>query len=275
MVAFICSVMCMAAPQPHAFKLGLVTDIHHADVGARGTRHYRDSMAKLHEAMAAFKNQSVDGVIELGDAVDCANSHEIDKEKQYVGEVFTELRSIRKPVWGVLGNHCLQLLSKKEFLSAAGLKRPFYSFTRGRWHFVVLDADYRKDGTPYERGNFEWTDCDVPQNERDWLKRDLEQFRSKKVVVFVHQRLDGAAGDSYSANSCALVREVLERAGNVVAVFQGHDHKGDMKEIGGIKYVTLCGLIEEAYPSNAYSVLELRKDGSWSLKGFGRNQSVN
>jgi alkaline phosphatase len=232
-------------------------------------------MLKLQGAMASFKEQGVDGVIELGDAIDSANSHETDKQRKYVSEVFSELRSMGKPVWAVFGNHCLQVLSKKEFMASSGLKRPYYSFTRGRWHFVALDACYKKDGTPYERGNFEWTDCDIPQKELDWLKRDLAQFHSKKTVVFVHQRLDGAPGDAYSVHSSAAVREVLEKAGNVVAVFQGHDHKGDMKVIGGIKYVTLCGLIEDAYPENAYSVLELRKDGTWSLKGFGRNQSVN
>jgi len=268
--------LCLTAHKPPvAFRLGLVTDIHHADVGVRGTRHYRDSLVKLREAMAVFKEQAVDGVIELGDSIDSANSHETDKQKKYVSEVFSELRSIGKPVWGVLGNHCLQVLSKKEFMASSGLKRPYYSFTRGRWHFVALDACYRSDGVPYGRGNYEWTDCDIPQKQIDWLKRDLALFRTKKVIVFVHQRLDGAPGDVLSVRSSAAVREVLEKAGNVVAVFQGHDHKGGTKEIGGIKYITLCGLVEEAYPSNAYSILELRRDGKWSLYGYGRSSSLN
>lgn len=275
MVALVCSVLFIAAPRPQAFKLGLVSDIHHADVGVRATRHYKDSMAKLRDAMSVFAKVYVDGVMELGDCIDSANSHETDKQKQYISDVFGELRSIQKPVWGVLGNHCLQLLSKKEFLAAAGLKRPYYSFTRGRWHVVVLDACYRKDGTPYERGNYEWTDCDVPWQELDWLKHDLAQFHRKKTVIFVHQRIDGAPGDAFSANSSTEVRATLEKAGNVAAVFQGHDHRGDFKEINGIKYVTLSGLIENEYPANAFSVLELSDKGEIKLLGYGSQKSYD
>lgn len=275
MVALICSVLCLAAPSTRALTFGLVSDIHHADVRVRGTRFYRHSMAKLREATAFFRERNVDGVFELGDCIDSANCREVERQKRYVAEVFAELRSVGKPVYAVLGNHCLQVLTKREFLEAAGLPRAHYSFTQGSWHFVVLDACHRRDGTPYGRGNFVWSDSEVPPAQLAWLRRDLERHRRLRTVVFVHQKLDGGPGDPLSVASSAAVRAVLERAGNVAAVFQGHDHWGGVKEINGIKYVTLAALVEGPYPSTAYSLLELRPDGSWSLFGYGRSPTVD
>ena len=74
-----------------------------------------------------------------------------------------------------------------------------------------------------------------PAEEVDWLTADLKAT-DKKVVVFAHQRLDVA--NDYGVKNAAEVRKVLEGSGKVLAVFQGHSHKNDYKEIGGIHYCT-------------------------------------
>ena len=55
-------------------KIGLVTDLHHADKDARGTRFYRESLGKLEEAHQAFAEESTDLAVELGDFIDSAQS---------------------------------------------------------------------------------------------------------------------------------------------------------------------------------------------------------
>ena len=59
-----------AAETPHAaprLRVALVTDLHHADRPAAGTRFYRDSLAKFAEAAEQFKKLKTDFLVCLGD----------------------------------------------------------------------------------------------------------------------------------------------------------------------------------------------------------------
>lgn len=100
----------------------------------------------------------------------------------------------------------------------------------------------------------------------DWLKDDLKGT-DKKVVVFAHQRLD--VTNDYGIKNAAEVRKVLEGSGKVLAVFQGHSHKNDYKEIGGIHYCTLFAMIEgSGAENNGFSTVRVRTDGTMSVTGF-------
>jgi alkaline phosphatase len=60
----------------------------------------------------------------------------------------------------------------------------------------------------------------------------------------------------------------------VQAVFQGHSHKNDYREIAGIHYCTLRAMVEGSGPENSgASVLTLRPDGSLVLNGFRQQTS--
>ena len=59
-------------------RVGLVTDLHYADKPAAGSRHYRETLAKLEEAAVEFEASRVDHVIELGDFIDAADSVEAE-----------------------------------------------------------------------------------------------------------------------------------------------------------------------------------------------------
>jgi alkaline phosphatase len=197
-------------------RFGLVTDLHYADKPPAGTRHYRESLPKLAEAADRFGKEKPAFVAELGDLIDAADS--VEAEQRYLKRIDREFAAISKDRHYVLGNHCVDTLRKGEFLDAVGQKESYYSFDRGEVHFVVLDACFRSDGTPYGRKNFKWTDANVPAAELDWLKADLKGT-DKKVVVFAHQRLDVAS--DYGVKNAPAVRKVLEGSGKVLAVFQG------------------------------------------------------
>ena len=67
------------------------------------------------------------------------------------------------------------------------------------------------------------------------------------------------------------MRAVLEKSRNVLAVFQGHAHRNDYQQIGGIHYTTLAALVEgSGAENNAYCILDLLADGSLRLTGFRR-----
>lgn len=53
-----------------------------------------------------------------------------------VGEVFSKISA---PKHYVLGNPCIDMLTKDEFLVGVGKRESFYSFDVQGGHFVVLD----------------------------------------------------------------------------------------------------------------------------------------
>jgi len=253
-----------AEEQPRKVRVGIVTDLHHADKPPNGTRHYRDTLAKLAEASKQFTTDRPDFVVELGDFIDAAET--VDAELAYlkqVGEVFSRLPA---PKHYVLGNHCVDMLTKDEFLAGVGKRESFYSFDVQGVHFVVLDSCFRSDGKPYGRKNSTWNDANIPDQELDWLRTDL-RATDKSVIVFAHQRLDDAG--QHAVKNAAEVRRVLESSGKVAAVFQGHSHKNDHQAISGIHYCTLVAMVEGAGPeSNGYSLIEVLQDDTIRVTGF-------
>jgi len=267
-VAVACEPETTPAPDPMpVVRVGMMTDLHHADKDAAGSRHYRQTLGKLSEAAEYFATNRPDVLVELGDFIDAADS--VETELKYLATINRPFSEITSDRHYVLGNHCVDTLTKQEFLAGVQRERSYYSFDRSGIHFVVLDSCFRSDGVPYGRRNFQWTDPNIPAEELEWLKADL-QANDNPVVVFAHQRLDVA--DNHGVKNAAQVRQVLEGCGKVTAVFQGHSHKNDLRSVGGIFYCTLVAMIEgSGKENNGYSMMEVAHDGSITLKGF-RNQ---
>lgn len=250
-------------------RVGLVTDLHYADKPPAGTRHYRESLAKLAEAAERFGKDGPAFVVELGDLIDAADS--VETEQTYLRRVNKEFAAISEARHYVLGNHCVDMLTKAEFLGGVGREKSYYSFDVGGVHFVVLDACYRGDGTPYGRKNSKWNDANVPAAELDWLKEDLKATGGR-VVVFVHQRLDVA--NDYGVKNAPAVRQVLEGSGKVLAVFQGHSHRNDYREVAGVHYCTLVAMVEGSGADNSgYSTVDIRPDGTITVAGFRKQKA--
>jgi 3',5'-cyclic AMP phosphodiesterase CpdA len=249
---------------PRRVRIGLITDLHYADKPANGTRHYRDTPAKLAEAVKQFNADRPDFVVEQGDLIDAAAT--VETELGYLREISRVFDTYVGPKHYVLGNHCVDMLTKDEFLGGVGRKESFYSFDVGETHFIVLDACFRTDGKPYGRKSSAWNDANIPPAELDWLQSDL-QAADKPTIVFAHQRLDN--GGAHAVKNAAAVRQVFEASGRVRAVFQGHSHKNDHQEIAGIHYTTLVAMVEGPNPeSNGYSFLDILANGTLRLTGF-------
>ena len=95
-------------------RVGLITDLHHADKPPAGTRHYRETLGKLAEAATQFEKDKVNFVVELGDLIDAADS--VETEQRYLKTINREFSAISKDRHYVLGNHCVDTLTKAEFL---------------------------------------------------------------------------------------------------------------------------------------------------------------
>jgi predicted phosphodiesterase len=252
-------------------RVGLVTDMHYADKASAGTRYYRQSLEKLETAAEQFQQADLTFAVELGDLIDSVKT--VDLDLSYLKTIDGQFSTICQDRHYVLGNHCVETLTKEEFLNAVAQERPYYSFDRGGTHFIVLDSCYRSDGVPYGRNNSQWTDANIPAAELEWLKADLAASDTP-VVVFAHQRLD--VSNNHGVKNNATVRQILEASGRVQAVFQGHSHQNDLKEIGSIHYCTLVAMVEgEGAENSGYSVLEIKPDGTLILSGFCKQMSRN
>lgn len=258
------SLLADSPPSTGGVQIGLITDLHYADKPHRGTRYYRETLTKLAEAGEQFRKDKPDFVVELGDLIDSADS--LEHELRNLKRINQDFSAISKDRHYVLGNHCVETLTKAEFLEVAEQKQSYYSFDREGFHFVVLDACFRSDGKPYGRKNSHWTDANIPPAEVEWLQADLQKG-DKPTIVFAHQRLD--VTNRHGVKNALEIRKVLEQSGRVLAVFQGHSHRNDYHDINGIHYCTLVAMIEgSGAENNGYSLLSLKPGGPLQLQGF-------
>lgn len=254
-----------------ALRIGLITDLHHADKPAAGSRFYRETIPKLNSAAEEFQQTGLDFIVELGDLIDAAER--VETELSYLRTINREFSKLSPDRHYVLGNHCVDTLTKTEFLHEVGQKESYYSFDRAGFHFVVLDACFRDDGVPYGRKNSKWNDANIPPTELEWLREDLKSTKLP-TIVFAHQRLDVTT--DHGVKNCVEVRNILNDSGRVLAVFQGHSHKNDVKDIDGIHYCTLVAMVEGSGLENSgASVLELHDDGTIHVTGFRKQKSYD
>lgn len=253
-------------------RFGVLTDAHYAGYESRGTRHYRESLGKMRECVGRMNEEKVAFLVELGDFNDGSGKPAEDDALRYLAGIEAEFARFNGPRYHALGNHNTDVLSKPQVLGRienTGIEpaRSFYSFDHGGLHFMVLDPNFRTDGAAYDRGDYQWTDANIPTGQIDWLSEDLAAAR-KPTIVFLHQLLDGE-GAVY-VNNAAAVRKVLEASGNTLAVFQGHHHSGGYSHVGGIHYVTLRAMVEGSGPeNNAYAIVDVRP-GRIVVEGYRR-----
>jgi len=252
-------------------QVGLMTDLHYADKEPTKTRFYREALAKLDEAVEVMNRENPALVIELGDFIDQADS--VEKEIEWLKTMESHFAKLSMPRHYVLGNHCVGTLTKTEFAQHTKTAGGHAAFESGGVCFLILDACFREDGTPYERKNFNWQDANLPKTELAWLESELSKA-SGPVIVLAHQRLD--LDKAHAVRNAAEVRALLEKSGKVLAVFQGHSHKNDYQQIAGIHYTTLVAMVEgSGAENNGYTMLDVMPDTSLRLNGFRKQVNRN
>ena len=243
-----------------------MTDLHYGDKESTKTRFYREALSKLDEAVDYFNREKPDVVVELGDFIDQADS--VDQETGWLQTMEQHYAKLTMPRHYVLGNHCVGTLTKQEFAQHTKAPGGHESFELNGITFLIPDACFREDGTPYQRKNFHWQDSNLPKDELAWLDGELNKA-SGHVIVLAHQRLDN--DPAHAVRNAAAIRELLEKSKKVLAVFQGHSHKNDYQQIAGIHYTTLVAMIEgSGAENNGYSMLDVMSDGSLRLQGKRR-----
>jgi alkaline phosphatase len=230
-------------------RFGIITDIHHTNKPDTTSRTYSAALDKM-EHFVKVMNRKADFVIELGDYVDKLVD---DKDPiTNLDEIESIYAGFNGPRYHVLGNHEFDNLTRSDFLGyirntniPAG--ETYYSFNQNGVHFVVLDADYTvaEPHTPFDLQDpnapfWNWRDAWVPQDQLDWLIADLAQS-DLPTVVFTHQVVHRDSTENHTIKNADIVRGIFEQDGQVVAVFSGHDHRGEVAVRNGIHYFVLEG----------------------------------
>ena len=276
--------MVRGAATDRGFEIGLVADAQYADVEAKGTRFYRESIAKLGAAVDHFNGRNLAFCVHLGDL--------IDREWKSFDEITKPLTPSRHRWHQLLGNHDFEVVDaqKANVPKRMGMAWRYGSFDHATFRFVVLDTNdvstYAHAGGTPARAEAEtelrrleaakvaqakpWNGG-LSSAQLAWFERTCAEARgaARKVIIFAHHPVlpDGAHNVWNAKNVLALI----DRHPNVVAWINGHNHAGAFAERNGVPFLTMQGMVETR-DTTAFATAQIQSDRI-VLTGHGREPS--
>ena len=172
----------------------------------------------------------VDFTVLLGDVTERGSRAEFETARKIVD-------SLACPLYVAVGNHDnFGSDAKAGWRDFVGRDSTNYAFDWLGFHFIVIDCTKN----PYTQ---DAVDCD--RAIRAWVRHDLIANRDKHTMIFSHYNMwerpwnpmFDTAGHYAEYDGMEEMRRVLERAGNVCAVVNGHVHANRMEVHNGIYYV--------------------------------------
>lgn len=245
-------------------RLAIITDLHHGrDTGkVRGP----EALGLLKKIAKQICDLKPDAVIELGDRLTDDNPTADTERLVELAEVFKELPFARHHL---SGNHDMLPKAEQEAILQTNLGNHLVEM--GEWTLIFLET---YDATAGGLLSLETL---------AWLEQNLNKVKHQ-AVIFSHQPLHGQwhqgnpyFEEEYREHACAknaeLARTIFEKSGKVRLCVSGHAHWFDLRQVGGIPYLTLLGPTESHWSngqvSQAWSVLHL--DTDIQLEQFGKS----
>jgi predicted phosphodiesterase len=160
-------------------KIGIITDTH-----VRASLSY-SQLLPIHNFVADMREFQPEFVINLGDVID--GTHETDLQGMRELKVIkSELEKTQVPVHWVIGNHDLRAVTKEQFKEALELESLDQSFDIGEYRFIILDANYLRNGTPRSPDlEKRFIPGYLPEQTLEWLETQLAT--DKRTFIFMHQ----------------------------------------------------------------------------------------
>ncbi|MDB5260473.1 MAG: hypothetical protein JWN37_704 [Candidatus Nomurabacteria bacterium] len=250
-------------------KIFLITDIHYGLNTNYKARGGPDHVNQYGELVSDFKNKiqhsmnECDLIINMGDLIHQTKSKE---EDVILYKEAIEILSGGKPIKHVIGNHDLVNLNRNDITKIIGEDKIYYSFDFGGYHHVVIDGN-REEGKVSPEP-FLFSDDQI-----NWLEDDLNKT-SLKTVVYCHFPIyeqdvskniyfKEAARERITPLKSEKIRNVFEKSGKVLAVFNGHTHFKDHENINGVDYFTVGSFSENDgadRPTTEYAVVTIDND---------------
>lgn len=272
--------------QEPLLRFGVIADPQYADLDPNPVlnRHFRQSLAKLSEAVATFEGEDLSFVMTLGDL--------IDRGWDNLEPALSIYRRSRHECLFLPGNH--DFLVEPERIAAVratlGMPAPYYSFTRAGIRFVVIDgceeslfatvADPKRHAKARTRldalkakgaqNAMDWN-AGISERQFAWIAGQLEAARTlgQKVIVMGHYPIYPAT--DHCLWDAEVVRDLLASAPHVLAYLCGHDHRGGLGRAGTCWFVNFKGMVDTV-SENAFARVDLYPD-RLDIRGFGREES--
>lgn len=278
LAGFVLPSMVKARSQKPILRFGVIADSHYAQRPTERNRYYKQSIDKMQECISVFNNENLDFAIHLGDFKDQAIKPKTKQTLEFLTTIETEFTRFKGPVYHVVGNHDVDSITKTQFLknvtnTGVNTNLSYYSFDIQDFHFVVLDANYDETGKDhfYLEG-VDWRHCFVPDFQLQWLQNDL-QNTTKPTLVFIHHPIFEyyREGVKLHVDNYENVQNILEKSGQVMAVFQGHVHEERMAQKNNIHYITHLGMVDySGLENNSFSIVEIYPD-QIQIHGYKRS----
>lgn len=269
--------------QKPLFSFGIIADVQYADNEPAGSRFYRSSLLKLRNAIAAFRADSVDFIINLGDL--------IDRDFESFKPVMNILDSSGIKTYHVTGNHDYSVDSRyKRRLPVSEQSRDgYYSIVHENFRFIFINgnevsiyisnnkASIKKVtdtiASMKERGEINAIDWNggISTKQLTWIDNQLWEASAKGEKVFLICHFPVVPENVHNLLNYKEVLPVLEKYQNIVAWFNGHNHAGNYGNFNMIHFVTFKGMVETE-ASNSFAVVDVYKNKLW-IRGSGREKS--
>jgi len=256
-------------------RFGLIADVHAHDIDSPGEGKWMtNTEARLAAFTDAMNAWSPDFVIQLGDFVngwvvlgaDPGDPARIPDILAWADELYARFDG---PRYHVIGNHDVYNLDKPTYREILGIETTTYSFDVGGYHFVALDVQYADDGSDLGH-TYMGVAGFLPKEKLAWLRDDLAAS-TLPTIVFVHQMLDTTIeelGRALIANQHEI-QATLAEDGDIIAVFQGHDHDNAHHVIGEIHFVTFEALVDQGTPTSWAQITLDPAEQTITITGFG------
>lgn len=228
----------------------IFTDVHYdpkkqinTSKGIKG----EESVINFPKLVDKLKITKQDFAVNLGDLV------EAEPKKSFT-RILKKLKEIKYPVFHVVGNHELELLSTKELKNILNLKKLNYSTEINGYKLIFLNAFDMKASKPDRRRESRIIGGNLSEKQMAWLKNELTTTKGK-AIIFIHKLLSNQklesnpiwsiAPERYTkVENASEIREILEKSKKVLAVFQGHIHQNSMVKINNIPYFSIQGFCQ-------------------------------
>jgi manganese-dependent ADP-ribose/CDP-alcohol diphosphatase len=265
------------------FSFGIIADVQYADYDPVGTRFYRSSLKKLREAVASFRNDSADFIINLGDL--------IDKDYRSYKPVLDIIDSSRLKTYHVSGNHDYSVdpRYKRQLPVLQPSQKGYYSFVYNKFRFIFLNGNeistyistnkakinkaneyltrLKNEG---ETNALDWNGG-ISSEQLEWLDIQINEasVNNEKILLFCHFPV--IPENVHNLLNYKDVLQILEKHQNIIAWFNGHNHEGNYGNFNMIHFITFKGMVETD-STNSFALVEVYKNKIW-IRGNGREKS--
>lgn len=267
-------------------RFGVLADPQYAALPPHPTlnRHYQASKAKIAQALEVLDGEELAFIVTLGDL--------IDRGWENFDVVLPLFETSRHECLFLPGNH--DFLVEPEHLAKVhdrlGMPAPYHHFARDGFRFVIIDGceeslfatrhDPERHAQAVDRlagleakgaiNAKDWN-AGISRTQFEWLRDVLDRaaWDGEKVVIMGHYPL--YPDSDHNLWDSAEVAAMIASYSNVVAYLNGHQHTGNLGQLGNSWFVNFKGMVDTP-DENAFSVVEIFADRI-EIIGHGREES--